>query len=40
VLAVLREVAARKDEEPRAVWYAAEVLAKRVRRDIEAGLAR
>lgn len=40
VLAALREVAARKDEEPRAVWYAAEVLAKRVRRDIEAGLAR
>jgi hypothetical protein len=40
VLAALREVAARRDDEPRAVWYAAEVLAKRVRRDIEAGLAR
>jgi hypothetical protein len=40
VLAALREVAARKDEEPRAVWYAAEVLAKRVQRDIEDGLAR
>jgi hypothetical protein len=40
VLDLLREVAARKDDEPRAVWYAAEVLAKRVRRDIEAGLAR
>jgi hypothetical protein len=40
VLAALREVATRKDDEPLAVWYAAEVLAKRVQRDIEDGLAR
>jgi hypothetical protein len=40
VLALLREVATLKDDEPHAVWYAAEVLAKRVRRDIESGLAR
>jgi hypothetical protein len=40
VFAALREVAARKDDEPREVWYAAEVLAKRVQRDIDAGFAR
>lgn len=40
VLTAMQEIATRKDDEPRAVWYAAAVLAKRVQRDISAGIAR
>lgn len=40
VLALLDEIAAARSEEPREVWYAAAVLACRVRRDIELGRAR
>ena len=39
VLALLDQLAAARDTEERAVWYAAAVLAKRIRRDIERGFA-
>lgn len=39
VLALLDEVAAARDSEQEAVWYAAAVLGRRLRRDIEAGFA-
>jgi hypothetical protein len=40
VLALLDEIAAARSSEPREVWYAAAVLARRVRSDIESGVAR
>ncbi|HZG41742.1 MAG TPA: hypothetical protein VEY93_02185 [Longimicrobium sp.] len=39
VLALLEQLAAARNTEERAVWYAAAVLAKRIRRDIERGFA-
>jgi hypothetical protein len=39
VLALLNELAAARTTEPREVWYAAAVLARRVRQDIENGQA-
>lgn len=39
VLALLDDIAAARDEEPREVWYAAAVLARRVRADLELGRA-
>lgn len=39
VLALLERIAAARSEEPREVWYAAAVLARGVRFDIEHGLA-
>lgn len=40
VLATLQRIAASRQTEDRAVWYAAAVLARRVERDIRSGLAR
>lgn len=40
VLELLEEVAARRETEPREVWYAAAVLARRVKADIDYGRAR
>lgn len=39
VLALLEGIAGMRSEEPREVWYAAAVLARRVRSDIELGRA-
>jgi hypothetical protein len=39
VLGLLDEIAASRSSEPRVVWYAAAVLARRVRSDIELGVA-
>jgi hypothetical protein len=39
VLTLLEGIAAARTSEPREVWYAAAVLAKRVRRDVDAGFA-